>query len=59
MERIDQLEAEAREYFLNGGGGHEDGEDGARACMFTFEGMVEMAAAFAEYLEEKNDLLET
>lgn len=46
---IEQLEARAREYFLHGGGGFEDGEDGARAVSFSFSGMVDMAAAFAEY----------
>ena len=39
----------AREFFLNGGGGFEGGEDGARAATFSFEGMVEMAEAYGEY----------
>lgn len=47
------LEKQAREYFLKGGGGHEDGEAGAIASTFTFDGMVEMAAAFAEHMVEK------
>ena len=46
------LQKQAREYFLQGGGGFEDGEAGARACTFSFEGMVEMAAAFAEFALE-------
>jgi hypothetical protein len=62
LSRVDQegydmdeptLEKQAREYFLNGGGGHEDGECGARAVSYTFDGMVEMAASFAEYMLER------
>lgn len=43
-------ESGARAFFLAGGGGHEDGEDGARAATFSFEGMVSMAVAYAEYI---------
>ena len=46
---IEELELKARDYFLHGGGGFEDG---ARAVSFTFSGMVDMAAAFAEYMLE-------
>jgi hypothetical protein len=48
MQTFEELKVAAREYFIHGGGGHEDGEDGARAVSFSFDGMVEMAAAFAE-----------
>lgn len=39
----------ARTYFLAGGGGHEDGVEGARAVTYSFEGMLDMAASFAQH----------
>ena len=41
------------DFFLSGGGGHEDGIDGARATTYSFGGMVDMVQAYVEHLREK------
>jgi hypothetical protein len=48
-----RIRALAREYFIKGGGGFEDGEDGVRAVTFSFDGMLDMVVAFAEYQAER------
>ena len=54
---IVKMEKIARNYFLHGGGDFEDGEAGARAVSFTFDGMVEMAACFAQHALENLEIV--
>lgn len=49
MSVLTAAEQRAKDFFINGGGGFEDGEDGAQAVTFSFLGMLEMAVAFAEH----------
>jgi hypothetical protein len=49
MDALDtKLEAEAREFFLRGGGGYE-GEDGTVMTFVGLTALAEYAAAFAQY----------
>ena len=43
----------AREWLCQGGGGHEDGEDGIRAVTLNGEELVEMLDAYREYIIDK------
>ena len=54
LEREQEAAREARitQWLLSGGGGFEDGLDGARAVSFTFAGAVDLLAAYEDYLLE-------
>ena len=41
----------ARQWLCSGGGGHEDGEDGIRACSMSCEAAIELMDEFAAYRE--------
>lgn len=41
-----------REWLCQGGGGHEDGEDGIRACTLPLNSAIEMVDDYLEYLRE-------
>jgi hypothetical protein len=51
--RITAKKESFREWLVGGGGGHEDGEDGIRACTLPLESAIELVEHYLEYLKRR------